>query len=144
MLRQGGNCLPSLHLMFMLAPLLQPHSSFMRSLLSIWHQLHGSLLQIPPCSQDKIDKQPFDWNNGVLDGESGQLGDISHIPWATWAAEPTRSLRSWWDIFWQMDTMTFLAMVDGPRVTETMREEIEEAIPLEWMLPPPHKTFSKR
>ena len=60
-------------------------------------RLRLSLLQTPPSSKEKIDRQPLVWNGQVMDSTRQQLGERSHIAWE-WARGPACSLRVWRDL----------------------------------------------
>ena len=74
-------------------------SHFLRSLLSVWRKLPYSLSQVPPSCQEEMDKQPLIWSSQVTYDTGLQLGERSHIPWASWARGLARSLRVWRDVY---------------------------------------------
>ena len=83
--QRGGDWQPSIRWIFTLAPLTPPCSPFLRSLLSVWRKLRHALSQVPPSCQEEMDIQPLIWSSQVTDSIGLQLGERTHIPWASWA-----------------------------------------------------------
>ena len=106
--RDGHSWTASARYIFSDAPLHTSHlSPFMRSILQIWTSMRQSLRRRPPASLAKIERQPLIWNSFVLDAEGRQLGQRTHIDWASWDRGPVASMHGWSET-WQLDT-DFLA-----------------------------------
>ena len=48
-----------------------------------------------PASLPELERQPLIWNPYVLDSEGRQLGQRTHIDWASWDRGPASSMLTW-------------------------------------------------
>ena len=76
-----------------------------------------------------MDRQPLIWSSQVTDDTDLQLGERTHIPWASWARGPARSLRVWRDVYRQMGLDELAAAMGTARGIQARRVEIDAAIP---------------
>ena len=49
----------------------------------------------PPASLPELECQPLIWNPQILDSEGRQLGQRTHIDWASWDRGPASSMLTW-------------------------------------------------
>ena len=54
----------------------------------------------PPASLLELKRQPLIWNPQVLDSEGRQLGQRTHIDWASWDRGPASSMLTWSHMRW--------------------------------------------
>lgn len=94
----GGDWQPSYRWIFSDAWLSLP-SPFVHCLLRVWTSMHQGLIQgliqQEPALPEKFEKQPLMWSRHVHDSEGRQLGERTHIDWASWDRGLASSLLQW-------------------------------------------------
>ena len=83
-----------------------------------------------------MDRQPLIWSSEVTDGTGLQLGERTHIPWASWVRGPACSLQVWRDVYRQMGPDELAAATGTARGIQAWRAEIDATILGGWRVPP--------